>query len=202
MTEPLLPPQYHDFSDMCTLKEWRKKERPWSVIKGVTIHQTGCPMSESPSRWYSLKAHYGITYSGKIFRIHPETSFGWHAEGQSHHNVGIEIAGFFCGVEGDIKTRPSAPASWKVQSVTPEQIVAAKELIRYIARLLAHYGSALELIQPHRMATDSRRPDPGSKVWQEIALPMLAELGADIGKATGKGMPIPEAWGGAAGVKY
>ena len=196
-----LPPGYLDLSERCTNKDWRKKERAWADIKGVTLHQTGCPMNETPERWLSLKAHYGVTYSGKIFRIHPETSMGWHAQGQSHHNIGVEIAGCFRGIDDDPKTFPGQKG-WAVQSVTPEQVTATKELLRYLARLLSSHGSELTLIQPHRMATDSRQPDPGEKVWQEIAIPMLTELGCGVGQVTGDGMEIPFEWGGKAGVKY
>jgi len=210
---PVPPPVgYHDFSDVCTLKEWRKKERPWSSIKGVTLHQTGCPMSESPSRWYSLKAHYGVTYSGKIYRIHPQTSFGWHAQGLSHGEIGIEIAGLFLGVEGDPSTRPGAPKAWGTHSVTPAQVEATKALIRYLRLLVASHGGALTEIHAHRQAAPKddpkagRKPDPGSKVWQEVALPLMAELGLSDGGpgwTTGKGEPIPLEWDSSrVGIKY
>lgn len=201
-TQPALPPGYADFSDFCTNLGWRKKERAWSEIRGVTLHQTGCPMGESPSRWYDLKAHYGITYSGKIYRIHPETAMGWHAQGQSHANVGIEIAGFFAGIEGDASTRPGGQANWPIQSMTEAQGLAIKALVRYLAQLLEHHGSKLKEIEPHRTATNTRKPDPGSKVWG-VALELIKELGCSDGQVTGDGEPIPEAWDPAkVGVKY
>lgn len=197
-----LPPNYIDLSDKCTIKTWRKKERPWSAIKGVTVHQTGCPMASKPERWFSLKAHYGITYEGTIYRVHPETSFGWHAQGQSHGNVGIEIAGFFCGIEGDLSTRPNAPSSWKVQSMTEAQATALKELVRYLARLLESHGARLTEIEPHRTASATRRPDPGSKAWG-VAMELIKELRCSEGQVSGDGLPIPDAWSGEArGVKY
>jgi len=199
---PQPPIGYLDLSERCTLPEWRKKERPWSSIKGVTIHQTGCPMSSRPERWLTLKAHYGITYEGAIYRIHPETAMGWHAQNQSHGNVGIEVAGFFCGVEGDLSTRPSAPSSWKVQSMTEAQAIALKELVRYLSRLLLHHGSRLTEIEPHRTATSTRRPDPGSKVWA-VAMELIKELGCSEGQVSGDGLPIPEAWDSSrVGIKY
>lgn len=144
--------------------------------------------------YVSLKCPFGITYSGIILQIHPVDVFGWHAQGQSHHNVGIEIAGFFAGVEGDPKTRPGGPANWKIQSVTPAQIEACKALLRYLAQLLRAHGSQLRILDPHRTATNDRQPDPGSKVWQLIAIPMMEELGLTTGGVTGKGMAIPTLW--------
>lgn len=201
MTAPELPPRYVDLAERCTLKTWRKQERAWPEITGITIHQTGCPMNETEARWLSLKAHYGITYSGKIYRIHPETSMGWHAHGQSPRNIGIEIAGCFCGIEGNLSTFPGLKG-WAVQSMTSEQGIALKELVRYLARLLEHHGSKLVEIEPHRTAKDSRQPDPGSKAWG-VARELIAELGCSSGQVTGSGKPIPEAWDPACvGVKY
>jgi hypothetical protein len=197
-----LPPQCLDLSAQASTG-WTKKARPWGDVRGITLHQTGCPMSEQPSRWLGLKAHYGVTYSGKIYRVRKETDFGWHAQGQSHHNVGIEIAGFFAGVEGDPKTRPNGPAEWGTQSVTEAQIQATSDLIDYLVALVAHNGGRIQTLDPHRCATDSRRPDPGSKVWQRIALPAQLKHRLTSGKVTGRGMPIPEAWDGrCVGVPY
>lgn len=200
MTQP--PADYHDISAQASA-EPRKGPRPWAQVIGATLHQTGAPMGESPSRWYGLHAHYGVTYSGQLYRVHPEEQMIWHAQGQSHGNVGIEISGFFCGVEGDKATRPGGPPEWGIQSVTAAQIAAVKELLRYLKRLLQSHGSDLKLIQPHRLATDDRRPDPGSKVWQQIGMPMIEELKCSFGAVTGKGMPLPELWDASQkGVKY
>ena len=197
-----VPDNFYDLTQHASTS-WKKGTRLWSKITGITLHQTGCPMSESPSRWYGLKAHYGITYSGQIYQIRKETDFGWHAQGQSHTHIGIEIAGFFCGEEGNPKTRPGGPKEWAIQSVTPQQIHATKQLIRYESLLLKVHGSQLRTIDPHRTATNDRQPDPGSKVWKEIAIPLLQELSCTTGKVTGKGMPLPDVWSGEnKGIKY
>ena len=200
----MLPPNYLDLTAMASTG-WKKCDRPWSQISGVTLHQTGCPYPSAPSRWYGLKAHYGITYEGGIYRIRKETDFGWHAQQLSKTDIGIEIAGFFCGIEEDLKTRPGGPKDWAVQSVTDRQIEAVKDLMRYLAQLLLVNGSALRFCHAHRQATDDRQPDPGSKVWQEIALPMMAELrlsdGGD-GWTIGRGMKIPHEWDERRSAKY
>jgi hypothetical protein len=191
-----LPPQYLDLSDRCTNKEWRKKERPWSEITGVTLHQTGCPMASHPERWLNLKAHYGVTYGGGLYRIHPETAFGWHGQGLSHHTIGIEIAGCFEGIDGNPKTFPGLKG-WAIQRITQEQIEAAKELVRYLKRLVAAHGGQLTGIYPHRIATDDRTADPGERAWKEVARPLMDELGLSDGGegfTLGKGEPIPGAW--------
>jgi len=190
------PPNYHDLTAQAS-KDPRRGARPWSQVKGVTLHQTGCPMGESVSRWLGLKAHYGVTYSGQIYRVHPEEEMVWHAQQLSKTEIGIEISGFFCGIEGNPKTRPGGPKEWAVQSVTPQQVEAVKELVRYRKRLLQSHRGDLTHLHAHRQATDDRTPDPGSKVWKEIGLPLMAELGLGDGGpgwVVGKGQPIPEAW--------
>jgi hypothetical protein len=222
-----LPPKYLDLSERCTLKSWRRcftckkkvckckggpSERPFTAIRGATLHQWGAPAVDAPERHLGLKAHYSITRSGHIYRIHPETSFGWHAQQLSIHQVGIEIVGLFCGVEGDASTRPGAPANWGTQSITPEQVEATKELLRYLKRLVEAHGGRFTELNAHRQAApkDSpkqrRRPDPGSKAWKEIAPSMMAELGLSDGGAgftLGKGEPLPDVWTGQNnGIKY
>lgn len=200
------PPNYLDLRKFAS-PDWKEHDRPWAQIFGATLHQTGCPMSEKPSRWYGLSAHYGITYLGQIYQIRSETEMGWHAQGLSHHEVGIEIAGFFNGIEGDSKTTPNdGGAGFKVQSVTDAQIEACKNLLRYLKKLVEAHGGKFTDLHPHRVATNTRQPDPGSKVWQTIALPMMEELQLSDGGpgfVLGKGMPIPEKWDEARkGIKY
>jgi N-acetyl-anhydromuramyl-L-alanine amidase AmpD len=162
-------------------------------------------MGESPSRWLGLKAHYGVTYSGQIYRVHPEEELVWHAQQLSKTEIGIEISGFFCGIDGDLKTRPGGPKEWAIQSVTPEQVVAVKELVRYLVSLVASHGGKLAHLHAHRQSTDDRTPDPGSRVWQEIAMPLMAELGLSDGGpgwVVGKGQPIPKEWDPRSNAKY
>lgn len=187
--------------------DWKEYDRPWTQILGATLHQTGCPMSEKPSRWYGLSAHYGVTYSGQIYHIRSETEMGWHAQSLSTYTVGIEIAGFFNGIEDDPTTTPSDGGSgFAAQSVTLAQIESTKNLVRYLKKLVEAHGGKFTKIHPHRVATNTRRPDPGSKVWKEVALPLMEELSlSDGGKGfrLGKGMPIPEDWNHAYdGIKY
>lgn len=219
---PQPPPGYLDLVDRCTLTEWRrcstcrKNEdeckhgggplpRSWASITGITLHQTGCPMSSKPERWLNLKAHYGVTYEGGLYRIHRETDFGWHAQGLSAHQIGIEIAGLFCGVEGDPSTRPGAPVSWGTHSITTAQIESTRALIRYLCSLAEHHGGKITDLNAHRQAAPKddpracRTPDPGSKTWQKVALPMMAELGLSdggVGFTMGRGEPIPDVWSG------
>lgn len=157
-------------------------------------------------RIYSaLKTHLGITYAGRILKIHPWEQWGWSAQSGSKNFINIELAGLFCGVEGDISTRPGAPASWKIQSVTPAQIEAAKSLIRFLVRYFRARGARMWFLGGHRQFTWDRDPDPGSKAWQEIVLPLHEELGLSDGGegwVRGKGHKIPREWNPAYSASY
>ncbi len=242
-----LPPKFVDLTAVAATG-WRKKTRKYTDVNSVTLHQTGCPLTDIPDkelrffadhqiltpqdtpclmRWAkhrtigkdgkpavdkagnpvytALKAPFGITYSGIILQIHNITDFGWDAQGLSHNGVGVEFAGLFCGEEGFPETRPGAPASWKTQSITLEQILSGRELIRYVHRKLSDEGSRLEYLHAHRQAAprndpkNARPPDPGSLTWFEVAVFMMAELGLSDGGPgwiLGTGEPLPDSWTG------
>lgn len=192
------PNEYYDLSHLAS-QGWKRKDRTWANIDTIVLHQTGAPMGSDPDRWLGLRAHYGITRNGIIYRVRKETDFGWHAQGLSHKGIGIEISGFFLGDENDKKTRPGGPPEWAVNSITPEQVDAVKQLVRYLVALVAHHGGKIKYILPHRVATDDRTFDPGSLTWQLVAIPLLAELGLSDGGPGwiypgSSGEPIPGCW--------
>jgi N-acetylmuramoyl-L-alanine amidase len=226
---PPLPEGYLDLVDRCTLKAWRRcvlcregaakcahmggpLPRRWADIDTIVLHQWGAPAVDAPERHLSLKAHYSITRRGDIYRIHPETAFGWHAQGLSQGGIGVEFVGLFRGVKGDPKTRPGAPASWVTQNPTEAQLAAGLRLGRYLVAKVAHEGGRIRHVFAHRQgaprdsAKHARPACPGEEIWRGVALPLMAELGLDDGGpgyTTGKGLPLPDAWTGRGdGVKY
>jgi peptidoglycan hydrolase-like protein with peptidoglycan-binding domain len=222
-----LPREYLDLSEDAA-PGWRESYRPTKDITGVTLHQTGCPLTDipdaeiahykatgeltlaktpslmrwakhnialpgKPAKYVSLKTHLGVTYSGKKLQFHPFEVWGWSAQSFSYSTISIEIAGLFLGVEGDPKTRPAAPLSWKIQRITDAQVEAVKELIRY----LKYRFPTIHYLYMHRQATDDRDPDAGSEVCQKVSIPLQNELGlSDGGRGfvKGKGHPIPGVW--------
>ncbi len=61
----------------------------------------------------------------------------------------------------------------------------------------------LERVLAHRQSSASRRSDPGEGIWRLLE-PVARELGLDpaFDWTVADGRPIPEAWGGSAGVPY
>lgn len=178
---------------------WKVRPRGWHEVKGICLHQTACLLGEREERWNSVGCHVGITRGGRVLWLHDFDRIVAHGNGWNAQTVGIEIDGLYAGVEGDPSTvwdDPSTPSRETGMALTEEAAEAARQTIRWIAaRVLAHAGRVKVLVA-HRQSSQSRRNDPGSAIWQRIALPMHAELGLNdggVGFSIG-GFPIPTAW--------
>ncbi len=183
-------------------------ERPWKAITGICLHQTACVLGERPERWDTLGAHLGVLRSGRVVHVHDFSRLVWHGNGWNAKTIGIEIDGLFEGIHGDPSTvwdDPSTPVHEKGMDVTAAQVEAVKQTIRWCASEVQQHGGEVKVLVAHRQSSKSRRNDPGSQVWKEIALPMMEEMGLSdggLGFQIG-GFPIPEAWDGRCkGVKY
>jgi N-acetyl-anhydromuramyl-L-alanine amidase AmpD len=175
------------------------RRRTWKEVTGITLHQTACVLGEKPERWANCGAHLGITRQGKVIWIHDFDIAVVHANGFNAQTVGIEMDGTYAGIEGNDRTfwRPPEAPNRKPQSPTPELVEAAKQTVRWIVDEVARHEGKVKVLVAHRQSSGTRQSDPGSALWQAVALPLHAELGlTDGGKGftVGKGMPIPEAW--------
>ncbi len=171
------------------------RKRTWRRIRGVTLHQTGCRMSRKPKRWDNLNAHIGITEDGVIVLANDPTDMIWHAQRLSPSTIGIEISGNFLGIE----EKPNS--YWKPgggpQHLNALQIKAADRLFDWLLAEFERNGQPWTRVQAHRQSSRTRSGDPGSRVWQEIAMPWIEKLGATDGGPdwkVGTGKPIPREW--------
>ena len=185
--------------------------REWTKVTGWCLHQTACHLGASSNiaRCDGVGAHFVVYQDGRIFWLHDLNRIIIHGNGWNSQTIGIEIDGLFAGVEDDPSTvwdDPSTSYKEKAMSVTQAQIDAVKQLIRWGTAEVAKHGGRVHKLVAHRQSSGTRRNDPGSKVWKEVAIPMSAELGFDyggIGFTVGSGYPIPEAWDPKAkGIKY
>ena len=183
-------------------------------ITGITLHQTACVLGEKHHRWYNVACHIAITRDGQIIFNNDFIKKVWHGNGFNTKTIGFEIDGHFAGLESlneetgewepDLKTywRPKSRPERMPVSITPEQVEACKEAIRWCHRVIKGAGGDLKYLVAHRQSIPSRTGDPGEKSWKLVALPMLEELGMSDGgddyyildskKRAGK--PIPEQW--------
>jgi N-acetyl-anhydromuramyl-L-alanine amidase AmpD len=182
--------------------------RTWTQITGVTLHQTACVLGEKPQRWNTVGAHIGVTRAGQALWMHDFEKVVWHANGLNATTIGIEMDGTYAGVEGDERTfwRPADEQDRKPQVPTRELVEAAKATVRWVCREVARHGGHVTRLLAHRQSSEQRQSDPGSALWQRVAMPLHVELGLhDGGPAytVGNGSPIPEKWDSSrAGVKY
>lgn len=204
----LSPPQFHDRRTHASRKH-DYGGRPWSKVTGICLHQTACVLGEKVARWDTVGCHVGITRNGKVIQLHDFDRLIVHGNQWNTQTVGIEIDGLYAGVEGDPKTvwnDPSTPQRETGMELTQETVDAAKAAIRWIVETVKANGGEVRVLVAHRQASKDRRSDPGSAIWQRIALPMHQELGLGDGGPgfkLGTGLPIPEAWDPAKkGIKY
>ena len=175
--------------------------RAWDQVRGWCLHQTACYLSSSKdiARCDKVGAHWVVYPDGRKFRLHDINRKVIHGNGWNNQTIGIEIDGLFAGIEGDANTvwdDKSTPYVEKAGSVTVEQIEAVREIIYHDRALIRANGGTDTVIVSHRQSSKDRRNDPGSKVWKEIALPLLKELSLSdggVGFEIG-GYPIPQEW--------
>lgn len=181
---------------------YKPYRRRWVDVTGICLHQTACRLGERPSRWDTVGAHWGVTAAGVRIRLHPSNMRVGHAQAWNAQTVGIEVDGLYPGIVGDPRTLwddPSTPRRERASVLTDMAVEATRQIIRDIVAEVAEHGGDVRALVAHRQSSINRRNDPGSEIWQRIALPMKAELGLRDGGESDHtfevgGRPIPEAW--------
>jgi N-acetyl-anhydromuramyl-L-alanine amidase AmpD len=186
--------------------QWPVTDRPIASVTGVCLHQTACMLGERPERYDSVGAHFAVTRGGKVIWMHDLDRKVAHGNGWNNGTVGIEIDGLYAGVEGDPSTvwdDPSTPSHEQGMALMAVTVSASLALVRWIKQQL---GPQMNVIVAHRQSSSSRRNDPGSAIWQSIALRLHTELNCSdggIGFKLDGGYAIPESWDGRCkGIKY
>lgn len=203
-----LPPNLIDLRTRSSRK-WDRGARTWKDTYGITLHQTACFLAENDERMLGVGAHVVIGRAGQVWWLHDFDRLIVHGNGFNTHCVGIEMNGLYAGVEGDPSTvwdDPSTARHEQAMAVTRELVLAAHDVVRWICRTVAAHGGKVRSLVAHRQASENRRDDPGSALWQVVGLPMLAEQGLSDGGPgfkIGTGLAIPEAWDASrVGVRY
>ncbi len=178
----------------------KAKGRSWKTTTGICLHQTACHMGERPARYDNTGAHVIVTRMGQVIWLHNFDKIIAAANGWNTQTVSIEVDGLYAGVEGRISTvwdDPSTPFREQPQELTDAAVDATCDVIRWIYSEATASGAVMRALVAHRQASESRRNDPGSAIWQRVALPMAKELGLSdggIGFKLPGGYAIPEEW--------
>lgn len=184
------------------VKAKRLRKNNWKGIVGITLHQTAVNMGNRASRYKKVSAHVAITPDGKIVQMNGLNWVVYHGHSfngsRGPGDVGIEISGAFAGIEGDESTfwRPKSKPYRKPDSVTDAQIEATLRCIEWTINEVKEHGGEVKFIHAHRQSSKMRTSDPGSKVWETIALVSKERWGLRDGgpKFTAGGYAIPKQW--------
>lgn len=174
--------------------------RTWSKVTAIVLHQTATQLGETPARWRTVPIHFGITRSGKIIQLYDLTEICNHAGPFNRWTVGIEVDGWFAGVEGrpDTLWQPRPPAAKRSPMNLPAaQADAARSCVKRIIDTVAANGGSITHIHPHRQSSSDRPSDPGSLIWQTVGVWAQQTFNLSDGGKNYKidtGRTIPEAW--------
>lgn len=174
--------------------------RPWSKITAVVLHQTASNIGEKAKSWHSVPIHFGITRAGKIIQLYDLTEVCNHANGLNGPSVGIEIDGWYAGIEGKPETlwQPKGLSTPRQPMNLPTtQADAVKATVQWIVNTVSANDGRVTHIHPHRQSSNDRQSDPGSLIWRTVGIWAQNTLGLSDGGAdftVGNGRMIPEAW--------
>lgn len=177
----------------------RIRRRAWSQVTGITLHQTATLLGEKRERWFNIPVQFGVTRGGQVLILNGCDWVTYHGNGLNGSDVGIEIDGYFEGVEGKRSTfwRPPEDPNRVPLQPTPVQIEAVRLAVKWICEEVARHGGSIKHVHAHRQASDQRESDPGSRIWKDVGLWAQQTLGlTDGGRGfvVGSGLPIPEEW--------
>lgn len=198
--------------------------RTWADMEAVGLHQTASGLLHAGHRRIlAIPAHAIVHQDGRCTLLHYATSYIHHGHGMNRWTFGIEIDCRVDGVEGEPKTFWRSPneingyadkkGRWHPprsreqlrRPLTEAQVETTLRLIAWVDALRRHHhGRGLESVYAHRQAHKDKRSDPGSAIWQRVALPAIGELGLESRplKLFG-GRQLPDVWTGENnGVRY
>jgi hypothetical protein len=210
----------HDGRTKVSMRGGRVLERDPLAIDSVTLHQTACEFGPAHDREKRLARALRIGAHATAFRegvgvlAMPLRWQGIHANALNATSIGLEVEGLYAGLRDDPSTAPREDlrTTWggPPLEVTELVVETARALLTRIVELAAAESVELRYVRAHRQASGTRRSDPGEGLWRAVALEhAVARLGLRVepdrtwdSKASGRGRPIPEAWGGRAGAPY
>ena len=184
----------------------RRGTNSWARIDTICLHQMAC-CGSGWDRWRNLAIHYVILRGGAAAWLYDPDALLWHGHGWNFRSIGLEIEGWYAGVEGQPETlwvpRGSTGDRTRSQVLGEWQEEAALQAIHHAVAVVAAHGGRIRYMAAHRQSHRTRQSDPGSQIWRAVALPAMDALGLVTAPTLPGGRPIPEAWDPAqVGVRY
>ena len=204
---PLIEDVRHD-----EYTKWRRRNKIKN-IDTICLHQMAVKDSDDKGwhRWRRLAIHWVVTCGdwSKAYQLHDFDLRVPHGHGWNGRSVGFEFEGYFSGVGVEEKFfwKPKSRPNRKPMVPTERQLEAGRVAVKHTVEQIAQMGGEIKFIGAHRQSYGMKRSDPGSLIWQGVALPMIKELGLKeaptLSHRKYPGKPIPEAWNPEnKGVKY
>lgn len=172
-------------------------------IDTIVLHQTGCKMPHNPRAWRKLNAHLGVLRDGPMVLVNSFLDWIWHAQRLSRRSIGVEIAGNFPGLVGNLNTL------WKPGGGPHGLTDAQKHTllgpgVERIATECESLGIKIRHIRAHRQSKGSRIADPGQEIWQAVAGAWAERFDAEYQDPyrVGTGRYIPREWDEAQDARY
>ncbi len=115
------------------------------------------------------------------------------------HDVGIEMEGYYAGVDGDLRTfwRPRSRPNRQPMVPTEGLVHAARDAVVMICETVADQGGEIRYVHAHRQTANSRISDPGELLWKAVGIWAQDALGLSDGGPdfyVKRGRPIPREW--------
>ena len=221
---PELPDWIHDYTGQH--RDRMGPPRGWASVTGITLHQTATAFSSSTEpaadvrraldRVAKIRAHFVMLRNGQAAWNIPLARVAYHAQRVLNAaDVGIEIDGWYSGIDGDPKTfwKPRSRPNRKPMDPTVSQIENGRSLIRWIVETVAANGGEVRHIHAHRQTHRGKPSDPGELIWSSLGVWARHTLGLDyalddggeivphkrdrrggVWSTAGPGRPIPTEW--------
>ena len=205
--------KYEDFIFVDLTNEPRTKsrgkskgKRKWKNVKGITLHQTAVDFGTNPRRMLNVPAHGATLRDGKIVLLHTPTDYMWHCHSGNKTTIGIEVSCRAAGIYDDSRTFWMSQVDKEkgrsyedlVKEANELQLAATRELCEYYIELVEKNGGKIEYIASHRQFHKSRISDPGERIWEEVAIPIMEKYNLSNGPkphwTLGSGNPTPQVW--------
>lgn len=166
-----------------------------NIINSVTLHQSGCTISEVSRVYDAGNFHVAILTDGRILLTNPFEMCIETEGAMSTSTITVEFEGNMAGIEGQPETVWNDGSH--IDSLSDAQIKASEYLFAWIKHKFEINGGQWKYVYAHRQLSADRRADPGSEIWQKVGMKWIEWLkGSDGGPdfAVGGGLPIPKQW--------
>ncbi len=148
--------------------------RKWKNVTAIMLHRTAVE-EMGPHRFLGTPCHDAIGNDASIVLCHPNDAYIMGGHAANKFAVHLELS----DADGELSELQAA---------------ASLILVRYVYEdLLAHRDRDV-VMMAHRQSRDDRTGDCGWRIFQQVGVPAMNELGMRLGPVVGSGTELPDEW--------